>query len=76
MTLYKFEIIVTNNKEQFLLYLDINKNINEDDFILTILRELDKNDLESLLKLSCYQLNGDILDFILLSNGKYYFNKT
>lgn len=75
----KFEVIITSNKyNQIVKYFTMSKNVSEKEFIDNILKNIDKKYFNTLVKLSCCQLycekNEDLLDFILKSYGKYYFN--
>jgi hypothetical protein len=75
----KFEVIVTSKKyEQIIIYITMSKDISEKQFIDNILKSLNKKYFNTLVKLSCCQLycenDNDLKEFLLKSNGKYYFN--
>jgi hypothetical protein len=73
-----FNIIASFNKhEQDIFDLDVNsKNIKESTFISAILKNIDN--VEDLYKISVCQMNckthEELLPFLVLRNGKYYFN--
>jgi len=75
----KFEVIIHSNKyEEIIMYFIMSKNVSEKEFINNILIKLDKKYFDTLVKLSCCQCycesKNDLINFLLKSYGKYYFN--
>lgn len=77
-----YDIICTfQKKEQINLIINFNEipaNLIESQFIIKIFKQLSFNEIKTLNKLSCCQLNTDkdedLPFFILMRNGKYYFD--
>jgi hypothetical protein len=72
------QIILTfsGNKGQKILEISYKKDVSEEEFISDIFKNLSRNELENLVKISvCLMcLEQEAFPFILENNGKYYFN--
>ena len=68
-------ILTFNHREQDYFFYVVNRTDNDTDYLHNIFYVMDKIvDFENLVKISVCHNYIDLPDFILVRNGKYYFN--